>query len=90
MPKFLAVLIFLTGVAPTWAASYYTLRLDDPKAVYLTHEAFGAHGDGVADDTEVIQKAINKVQETTGQGVLFIPEGRYRLTKTVYIWPASD
>jgi hypothetical protein len=25
-------------------------------------------------------------QETTGAGVLLIPEGRYRLSKTVYVW----
>jgi len=66
--------------APLWAASYYTMRLDDPKAVYV-------HGDGIADDTDAIQQAIDKVQETTNQGIVFVPEGRYRLTKTVYIWP---
>jgi hypothetical protein len=45
------------------------------------------HGDGVSDDSDVIQQAINKVQETTGQGILFIPEGRYRLGKTLFVWP---
>ena len=44
-------------------------------------------GDGVADDSTVLQQAINKVQEKTNQGILFIPAGRYRLTKTIYIWP---
>src|SRR4029077_16355125 len=37
--------------------------------------------------SDAIQQAINKVQETTDQGILFIPSGRYRLTKTIYIWP---
>jgi Pectate lyase superfamily protein/SMP-30/Gluconolactonase/LRE-like region len=83
----LASLILLLGVMPAWATSYYTIRLDDPRAVYLTHDEFGVRGDGVADDTEAIQKAIDRVQEATGQGVLFIPEGRYRLTRTLYIWP---
>jgi sugar lactone lactonase YvrE len=27
------------------------------------------------------------VQKTTNQGILFIPAGRYRLTKTIYVWP---
>ena len=36
---------------------------------------------------DALQQAINKVQETTNQGILFIPAGRYRLTKTIYIWP---
>jgi len=73
-------------VAPAWAASVYTVRLQDPKAAYL--DAFGARGDGVADDSEAIQKAIDKVQETVGQGIVFVPEGRYRLTKTIFVWPS--
>ena len=73
--------------APLGAASYYTVRLDDANAVYLTRSSFPVHGDGVADDTEAIQQAINKVQETTNQGIVFVPEGRYRLSNTVYIWP---
>jgi sugar lactone lactonase YvrE len=81
------LLATLLAAAPLWASSYYTARLDDAKAVYLTRDQFGVRGDGAADDTAGIQKAINHVQETTGQGVLFIPEGRYRLTKTIYIWP---
>jgi len=27
------------------------------------------------------------VQETTGEGIVFIPEGRYRVTRTIYVWP---
>jgi Pectate lyase superfamily protein len=69
------------------AASVYTSRLSDVRAVYLTPDRFPVRADGVADDTSALQDAINKVQETTGQGILFIPEGRYRLSKTVYIWP---
>src|ERR1035438_3288692 len=72
---------------PLWGTSYYTIRLDDPKAVYLTRDNFSVHGDGMADDTDAIQQAIDKVQETTNQGIVFVPEGRYRLTKTIYIWP---
>jgi len=80
---------FLAAVlaAPLWGASYYTVRLDDPQAVYLTRNAFPVHGDGVADDTEALQQAIDKVQETSNQGIVFVPEGRYRLSKTIYIWP---
>ncbi len=73
--------------APLWAVSYYTVRLDDPKAVYLPPQNIAAHADGGSDDTDAIQQAINRVQQTTNQGILFVPEGRYRLTKTIYIWP---
>jgi sugar lactone lactonase YvrE len=75
------------AMASCWGASYYTLRLDDPKAVYLTPDSFPVRGDGLADDTEAIQQAIDKVQETTSQGIVFVPQGRYRLTKTLNIWP---
>ena len=82
----LTLVWILCDAAPLWAASYYTVRLNDPKAVYL--DAFGARGDGVADDTDAIQRAINKIQETIIQGIVFVPEGRYRVTKTIYVWPS--
>jgi Pectate lyase superfamily protein/SMP-30/Gluconolactonase/LRE-like region len=69
-------------------ASYYTGRLDDPRAVYLTAERFPVKADGVADDTAAIQQAIDQVEQTTKQGIVFIPEGRYRLTTTVHVWPS--
>jgi sugar lactone lactonase YvrE len=67
--------------------SYYPLRLDDPKAVYLTKPGFPVQGDGQADDSAALQAAIDRVQETTGEGILFVPEGRYRITRTIYVWP---
>ena len=75
-----ALITLLASSVALPAASYYTVRLDDPKAVFLTH--------GSGDDSDAIQQAIDKVQETTGEGVVFVPEGRYRLTKTVYVSPA--
>ena len=72
---------------PATAASYYTTRLDDASAVYLTADRFPVRADGVADDTAAIQAAIDRVQETTVQGIVFVPEGRYRLTRTVNVWP---
>jgi hypothetical protein len=80
-----ATLLFFVG--PLFANSYYADRLDDAKAVYLTSDKFPVHGDGIADDSDVLQQAINKVQQTTNQGILFLPSGRYRVTKTMYIWP---
>jgi hypothetical protein len=82
----LAIATALMAV-PLWGSSYYPARLDDPRAVYLTPDHFAVHGDAIADDSEALQQAINKVQETTNQGIIFIPSGRYRLTRTIYIWP---
>lgn len=73
-------------VSSSRGASYYPLRLDDPKAVYLTTNDFPVHADGVGDDADALQAAIDKVQETTHQGIVFIPEGKYRLGKTINVW----
>jgi hypothetical protein len=77
----------LSLAIPLFASSYYPARLDDPRAIYLTQDNFPVKGDGVADDSAVLQQAINTVQEKTNQGILFVPAGRYRLTKTIYVWP---
>lgn len=86
MKRLLGTALFL-AVSPLFATSYYSSRLDDAKAVYLTPDNFAVKGDGIADDSAGLQEAINKVQEKTNQGILFVPPGRYRLTKTIYIWP---
>ncbi len=69
------------------AASTYTTRLDDPAAVYLDAAEFHAHADGQADDTASIQAAIDKVQSSKGEGIVFVPQGRYRISHTVFLWP---
>ena len=69
------------------SVSYYVSRPDDPRAVYLTAERFGMVGDGVADDRAALQKAIDTVQETTGEGIVFVPAGRYRLSAALHVWP---
>jgi hypothetical protein len=85
---FRLALLLLAGI-PVMATStsYYPARLDDAKAVYFTKDSFFVRGDGIADDSDALQKAIDKVQETTNQGILFIPAGHYRLSKTIYVWP---
>ena len=88
MKKFLLCAL-LPGVVSSFASasSVFTTRLDDPKAVYLTAQEFGAHGDGVTDDTAAIQAAIDKAEGGVREGIVFIPSGRYRLTRTVFLWP---
>jgi sugar lactone lactonase YvrE len=83
--------IFFAGlfafVLPLMGASYYPLRLQDSKAVYLTKEQFPVKADGLADDSTAIQAAIDKAEADYGEGIVFIPEGRYRVTRTIYVWP---
>jgi hypothetical protein len=83
----LAAAAILSTAGPLLGTSYYPARPKDAKAVYLSPDSFPVKGDGIADDSAVLQQAINKVRETTNQGILFVPAGRYRLTRTIYIWP---
>ncbi|MGA8727633.1 MAG: glycosyl hydrolase family 28-related protein [Terracidiphilus sp.] len=79
--------VLLIATSAAWASSVFTSRLDDPNAVYLTAQEFGAHGDGQADDSAAIQAALDKAESKAREGIVFIHAGRYRLTRTIYIWP---
>ncbi|NOU63183.1 hypothetical protein GC096_03870 [Paenibacillus sp. LMG 31461] len=46
--------------------------------------AFGAKGDNSTDDTAAIQAAIDAAIQSTG--ILYLPQGTYRTTGTLYIW----
>lgn len=50
--------------------------------------AYGAQGDGSADDTSAIQAAIDAV-EAAGGGQVFIPVGSYRISATLTITVSS-
>ena len=78
MKKLLIAVALFAFAVPLFGTSYYPDRLNDARAFYLTPKDFPVKGDGIADDTSGIQQAINKVQETTNQGILFVPPGRYR------------
>lgn len=84
----ISIFVLVSAAFTAEAASFYTVRPEDSKAVYLTRERFGLKGDGIADDSAALQQAIDTVQETSVQGIVFVPEGRYRLSRTVYVWPA--
>lgn len=79
-----ALLVLLA--LPARGASVFTTRLEDPGAVYVTGEAFGVRGDGVADDSAPLQAALDKAAAAGNGGVVFLPSGRYRLTRTLYVW----
>jgi hypothetical protein len=49
------------------------------KAVFISVKDFGAIGNGIADDTTAIQKAIDTVNKSGG-GVVFFPSGTYKVT----------
>ncbi len=60
--------------------SVFTLRPDDPKAVYVS--AAGSY----TDQSSTLQAAIDHLQETTHHGVVFVEEGRYPIEHTVHVW----
>ncbi|WP_172838145.1 glycosyl hydrolase family 28-related protein [Terriglobus roseus] len=76
------LLLLSIVTARSQAQSVYLTKPDDALAVTASE----LHGDGVADDTAALQAAIDKVADTTGSGIVFLPQGRYRITKTVYLW----
>jgi sugar lactone lactonase YvrE len=85
--KTLLFLIVASFTTSTFAASAYPNRLDDPGAVYLTPQEFRVHGDGQQDDSEAVQAAIDKLQSSKGEGIVFVPQGRYRISRTIFLWP---
>ena len=66
-------------------------RFTEKYASYLWADAdvraFGAKGDGIADDTEAFEKAIAAVAKQGG-GTVYAPAGRYKLTRTLRL-PSS-
>lgn len=79
--------LMFSSFSTLFAASYYPKRPEDAAAVYVTPSAFSVHGDGIADDTQALQQAIDTIAKTKHEGVVFLSSGRYRLTHTIYIWP---
>ncbi len=47
---------------------------------------FGAFGDGIHDDTAAVQGALDAVS-AAGGGVVLVPQGTYRLTETLTVYP---
>ncbi len=77
------ILAVLAMAVPAWAGpSIYLAAPDDPKAVIVK-----ASGDGITDDTAAIQPALDAASNRGAGGIVFLPSGRYRLTRTIYIWP---
>lgn len=65
--------------------SAYSRKPEDPQAFYFTPENYGFKADGKSDVSQALQKAINQVKTERNFGILFIPEGDYRISRTIYI-----
>jgi len=71
----LSAMLLLGVSSSALAASVFTTRLDDPRAVYLTTQEFGAKADGRANDSAAIQAAIDKAAGDAHEGIVFVPSG---------------
>jgi sugar lactone lactonase YvrE len=81
---FLTIIAEILAVAPAASLkdeSCYTERPEDPGAVYFTSNNFTIQGDGIGDDSDALQEAVRGARG----GIVFIPEGRYRITKTIIV-----
>jgi len=84
------ILLFSFGFCPIKAdegksLSVYQKKPNDTEAVFFTPENFNIKADGKMDVSDALQAAINRVKTEKGFGILFIPEGKYRITKTIYV-----
>jgi hypothetical protein len=56
-----------------------------PEKMFDVKVDFGAHGDGIADDTEAIQAAIDAARAYQGYAIAYMPKGTYRTTRTLQV-----
>ncbi|WP_269714914.1 glycosyl hydrolase family 28-related protein [Caulobacter sp. NIBR2454] len=64
------------------SASVLATTPDDPSAVMVRGK-----GDGRADDSAALQSAIDAAAAKPGGGLVFLPSGRYRISRTLFMWP---
>ncbi|HEY4196741.1 MAG TPA: glycosyl hydrolase family 28-related protein, partial [Mucilaginibacter sp.] len=65
--------------------SFYQKQLQDDDAVYFTPDKYPVKADGSADVSDALQQAISDLKTTHNFGILFIPEGTYLISKTIYV-----
>ena len=66
--------------APGKSVSVYLSQPDDPTAITVK-----GVGDGRADDSVALQQAIDAAAAGGHGGVVFLPSGRYRISRTIFV-----
>lgn len=83
---FFLMVILAGGIQAQNPRSVFTDRPVDAAAVYFTSEYFPIKPDGSTDVSDALQEALNTAKhKESGCGILFVPEGVYKLSKTIYI-----
>ena len=62
------------------STSVYLTQPNDPRAITVK-----GVGDGRADDSEAIQQAIDAAAKGGQGGLVFLPSGRYRISRTIFV-----
>ena len=72
----------LAAPGSAWAqsVSVFATAPAEPRAVTVE-----AKGDGLADDTDALQQAFDKALDATRHGLVFLPSGTYRITRTLVV-----
>ena len=75
LAEILLLILHFDGLAVENSHSVYMDCPKDSLSVYFSNPQFEVDPQGKNDVSDELQRAINLVQETSGHGVLFIPEG---------------
>ncbi|WP_420144262.1 glycosyl hydrolase family 28-related protein [Sphingobium sp.] len=76
------LLLLIPAQSASASISVYTSMPDEPRAITVA-----GVGDGHVDDAAAIQQAIDRAAEKGGGGIVFLPTGTYRITRTLFLWP---
>ena len=79
LPAFLAVALYAAG-----ARGEESIIFPEDAGVVNVRDKYGAKGDGISDDTQAIQKAIDKVKGIPD--TLYFPNGTYLVSDSVGIF----
>jgi hypothetical protein len=77
------ICLFILGAPVLASTSAFESAPADPRAITVKGQR-----DGRADDTDAIQHALDQAAERPGGGVVFLPSGRYRISRTLLVWPS--
>lgn len=72
-------------VKTTESISFYKIKPEDPEAIYFTPDRYKITADGKTDVSDILQEAINSLKTIHNFGIIFIPEGTYLVSKTIYV-----
>jgi hypothetical protein len=77
---FAAAALVASMPASAQSPSVFPKAPAEPAAVTVA-----AKGDGHADDTDALQQALDRSLDATRHGVVFLPSGTYRITRTLIV-----